>query len=161
MRERMQRRHPDVVIRLIALFKLVKALMLIALGVGALSMRHHDDGSLATWIHALAADPHGKYVNELLAKITSFDAHDLRQIGIGSLIYAVVFLVEGVGLMLRKMWAEVMTVIVTTSFIPLEVYELTRRFTPVRLGALVANVVIVAYLVARRWQARREAHGHH
>ncbi len=46
-------------IRLIALFKLVKALLLIALGIGALSMRHND-GALATWIHALVFDPHGK-----------------------------------------------------------------------------------------------------
>ena len=151
----MQRRHPDVVIRLIALFKLVKALMLIALGVGALSMRHHDDGSLATWIHALAADPHGKYVNELLAKITSFDAHDLRQIGIGSLIYAVVFLVEGVGLMLRKMWAEVMTVIVTTSFIPLEIYELVRHQSWAKVVVIIVNVLVVLYLLRR---LKREKH---
>src|SRR5689334_6438489 len=113
------RRRPDVLIRLIALFKLVKAAMLVAVGLGALSMRH-DGGAVTTWVHALAADPHGRYVDELLAKLTSFDAHDLRQIGIGSLIYASVFAVEGVGLMYRRAWAEIMTVLVTVSFIPLE-----------------------------------------
>src|SRR5258706_5400584 len=123
----MPRRHPDVLIRLIAVFKLVKALMLICVGVGALSMRGHHDSGLNIWIHALAADPHGRYVNELLAKVRSFDAQELRQIGIGTLIYAAVFLVEGVGLMLRRMWAELMTVIVTTSFVPHEIYELVQH----------------------------------
>jgi uncharacterized membrane protein (DUF2068 family) len=150
----MQRRS-DVLIRGIALFKLVKALMLIAVGIGALSMRHHDDGWLATWIHALAVDPHGRYVNELLAKVTSFDAHELRQIGLGSLIYAVVFLVEGVGLMLRKMWAEVMTVIVTTSFIPLEIYELVHHTTWAKVVVIIVNVLVVLYLLRR---LKREKH---
>ncbi|MGH9884779.1 MAG: DUF2127 domain-containing protein, partial [bacterium] len=111
------RRRPDILIRLIAAFKLLKGGMLIALGIGALSMRHHHDGWVNTWVHALAADPHGRYLTEILARVTSFDAHQLRQIGIGSLAYASVFLVEGVGLLLRKPWAEIMTVIVTTSFI--------------------------------------------
>jgi len=48
--------------------------------------------------------------------------------------------------------------VATTSFIPFEVYELTRRFTPIRLGALVVNVAIVGYLAVRRWHARR-GHG--
>jgi uncharacterized membrane protein (DUF2068 family) len=151
----MQRRHPDAVIRLIAAFKLLKALLLIAVGVGALSMRHHHDGSLGTWIHALAADPHGRYVNELLAKITSFDAHDLRRIGIGSLIYAAVFVIEGVGLMLRKMWAELMTVIVTTSFIPLEIYELVSHKSWPKVLVIVVNVLVVLYLLRR---LKREKH---
>ena len=44
----------------------------------------------------------------------------------------------------------------TTSFVPLEVYELARRFTPLRLAALVINVAIVAYLVVRRVRAQRD-----
>src|SRR5262245_39017059 len=120
------RHRPDILIRLIALFKLVKAAMLIAIGLGALSMRH-DHSWLSTWIHALAADPHGKYVTELLAKISSFDPHDLRRIGIGSMIYALVYVIEGIGLMGRRAWAEVMTSIITTSFIPLEIYELVKH----------------------------------
>src|ERR1041385_459118 len=92
----MAKHRSDFLIRLIALFKLVKASMLIALGLGALSMRH-DHSWLGTWIHALAADPHGKYVTELIAKVSSLDAHDLRRIGVGSLLYASVLAIEGVG----------------------------------------------------------------
>jgi uncharacterized membrane protein (DUF2068 family) len=147
-------RHRDIVIRLIALFKLLKATMLIALGLGALSM-HHDHSWIGTWVHALAADPHGKYVTDLVAKVSSLDAHDLREIGVGSLIYASVFLIEGIGLMMRRAWAEVMTVIVTTSFIPLEIYELVEHRSWAKVIVIGVNVLVVLYLLRR---LRRQNH---
>ncbi|HEX2686046.1 MAG TPA: DUF2127 domain-containing protein [Kofleriaceae bacterium] len=150
----MQRHPRDLVIRLIALFKLVKAAMLIALGIGALSMRN-DHSWLGTWIHAIAADPHGKYITELIAKIGSLNARNLEEIGIGSLLYAGVFTVEGIGLLLRKMWAEVLTVIITTSFIPLEVYELATHRSWAKAAVIVVNVLVVLYLLRR---LRREHH---
>jgi uncharacterized membrane protein (DUF2068 family) len=150
----MPRPPRDLLIRMIALFKLVKAAMLIALGVGALSMRH-DDSWLGTWIHALAADPHGRYVDRLLARISSLDVHELQEIGVGSLLYACVFLIEGIGLMLRRAWAEVMTVIVTTSFIPLEVYELVMHKSLAKAAVIVVNMLVVLYLLRR---LRRENH---
>ena len=148
------RHRSDVLIRLIAALKLLKGGVLVALGVGALTM-HHRDGWVSTWVHALAADPHGRYVNQLLARITSFDAHQLRQIGVGSLLYASVFLVEGVGLFLRKPWAELMTVLVTTSFIPLEIYELVKHGSWAKVLVIVVNVGVVLYLLRR---LRREHH---
>jgi len=150
----MPRHRPDIVIRLIALFKLLKAAMLIALGLGALSMRH-DHSWLGTWIHALATDPHGKRVTELLARVTAFDAHDLRRIGIGSMLYAMVYVIEGIGLMGRRAWAEVMTVIVTTSFIPFEIYELVEHPSWAKVAVIAVNVLVVLYLLRR---LRREGH---
>src|ERR1043165_2022276 len=144
----MAQHRSDFLIRLIALFKLVKAAMLIALGVGALSMRH-DHSGLGMWIHALAADPHGKYVTELIARVSAFDARDLQRIGVGSLIYASVFVIEGVGLMMRKAWAEVMTVIITTSFVPLEIYELVEHPSWAKVLVLGFNVLVVLYLLRR------------
>ena len=149
------RRHPrDPLIRLIALFKLVKAAGLIAVGVGAMSMRH-DHSGLGMWIHALAADPHGRYVTALLARIGALDARHLEEIGLGSLAYATVFLVEGTGLLLRKGWAEVMTVLVTISFIPLEVYELMDHTSGAKVAVILFNIAVVIYLVRR---LRREGH---
>src|SRR5262245_9788648 len=144
----------DVIIRLIGLFKLVKAAMLVALGLGALSMRH-DHSWLNSWIHALAADPHGHYVARLIAEVSSLRVHQLVEIGVGSLLYAAVFAVEGVGLILRKAWAEVMTVIITTSFVPLEIYELIEHTSWAKVAVIVVNVFVVAYLLRR---LRREGH---
>jgi len=149
-------RHPrDPVIRLIALFKLVKALLLIAIGIGALSLRHNHDGAIGTWLHAVLFDPHGKLFHEAVEKISGLDTRQLAGIAIGSLVYAAVFVVEGVGLMLRRAWAEVMTAIITTSFLPLEIYELVEHRSWPKIGVIVVNALIVVYLVRR---LRREGH---
>lgn len=150
----MARRSRDVLIRLIALFKLVKALMLIAVGVGALSMRHHD-GALNHWIHALVFDPHGRLFHEAIAKISGLDTRQLAGIAIGSMVYAAVFLVEGTGLMLRRGWAEVLTTVITISFIPLEIYELVKHQSWMKIGVILINALIVVYLVRR---LKREGH---
>src|SRR5215510_8960386 len=96
----MPRHQRDLLLRLIALFKLVKALVLIAIGVGALSLRNRHDGALGTWIHALVFDPHGKYVHEVVARISGLNTRQLAGIAIGSQLYAAVFTIEGIGLAL-------------------------------------------------------------
>jgi uncharacterized membrane protein (DUF2068 family) len=150
----MPRHSRDLLIRLIALFKLVKALLLIAVGVGALSLRHHD-GALAGWIHALVFDPHGRLFHEAVEKISGLDTRQLAGIAVGSMVYAAVFLVEGVGLMLRRGWAEVLTTVITISFLPLEIYELIKHESWMKVGVILVNALIVVYLVRR---LRREGH---
>jgi uncharacterized membrane protein (DUF2068 family) len=151
----MPRQQRDIIIRLIALLKLGKALVLIAVAAGALSLVHRHDGALGTWIDALVFDPHGKYVHELVTRISLLDDHALEVIGIGGLLYAAVFAIEGIGLMLRRTWAEVMTVIITTSFIPLEIYELVERKSTAKAVVIVVNVIVVLYLLRR---LKREQH---
>jgi uncharacterized membrane protein (DUF2068 family) len=91
----------------------------------------------------------------LIARVSSLRVHELIEIGVGSLLYAAVFAVEGIGLLLRKGWAEVMTVIITTSFIPLEIYELVEHPSWAKVLVIVVNVFVVAYLMRR---LRREGH---
>ena len=50
--------------------------------------------------------------------------HALRFV---TLTYAAVFAVEGVGLWMRRRWAEWLTTIITASLIPLEVWELIQQ----------------------------------
>jgi uncharacterized membrane protein (DUF2068 family) len=69
--------------------------------------------------------------------------HALR---IVTLAYAAVFATEGIGLWMQKPWAEWLTVIITASLIPLEVWELVHRPSFGIAAVLVANSAIVAYL---------------
>ncbi len=55
--------------------------------------------------------------------------------------------VEAVGLWLVKRWAEYLTFIATTLLLPLEVYELTHRVSPLKVLALIINVAVVIYLL--------------
>jgi uncharacterized membrane protein (DUF2068 family) len=56
-------------------------------------------------------------------------------------------LTEGVGLALRKRWAEYLTIISTASLLPLEVYEIAKGASPAKILVLLANIAIVVYLV--------------
>lgn len=146
----------DGIIRLIGAFKLLKALLLIAVGVGALSLMHEEPAPhVASWIQVLGLDPENFYINRGLEKLQFADPQKMKEVGIGSLIYAALFLVEGVGLLLRRVWAEYLTVVITTSFIPFEIYEMIQRETWERAGIILLNIAIVVYLVLR---LRRDKH---
>jgi uncharacterized membrane protein (DUF2068 family) len=82
-----------------------------------------------------------------LDKLFTLKSSTLTLVGTAVLGYAVVEGVEAVGLWFQKRWAEYLTFIVTTSFVPLEVYELIHKFTPFKVFALIVNVAIVVYLL--------------
>ncbi len=67
--------------------------------------------------------------------------------------YAAVFAVEGVGLWMQKRWAEWLTTIITASLIPLELWELIHKPSIGAALVLVANILIVGYLVLARLHA--------
>jgi uncharacterized membrane protein (DUF2068 family) len=73
----------------------------------------------------------------------------IELISLGALLYAILFGIEGIGLLLQKRWAEYFTAIVTGSFLPLEVYEIFRKPDSFKIGLLAINVVVVLYLIVR------------
>ncbi|HEV7860215.1 MAG TPA: DUF2127 domain-containing protein [Pyrinomonadaceae bacterium] len=140
----------DKLILLIAAFKLLKGLMLIALGIGALSLIHKDVAAVAErWINLLRVDPDNRHIQKLLLKLSLVDEHKLEEISAGTFIYAGLFLTEGGGLLFRKLWAEYLTIIITTSFIPLEVYELIEHFSITKIIVILINMAVVLYLIFR------------
>ena len=150
-------RRPAALLRLIAAFKLAKGLLLIVLGVATISFRHRDvTAVLGTWVDQLHLDPGGRLVHGLLTHAADFHARRLVAIGAGMLVYAALLLTEGFGLLLRKRWAEYLTVVATAALVPLEIYEIARHLTWTRVTVLVVNIVIVWYLVIRL-RSRAEA----
>ena len=133
---------------LIAVFKLLKGIVLLAVAIGALRLLHHDVAALADhWINAFRVDPHNRYLHWLLSKLPMVDDRKLKELGVGTLIYSAIFLTEGIGLALSKRWAEYFTIITTASFLPLELYELIHRATIPKGVALLLNIAVVVYLV--------------
>jgi len=138
------------VLFLIGVFKLFKALLLIVAGIGAIRLLHKDLASTAMhWVQVLRVDPDNRYIHGILVRIFRVTPKQLRELSVGTFIYAGLFLTEGFGLLLRKHWAEYFTIITTGLFIPLEIYELARHFTVTKLVVTVINVLIVWYLVVR------------
>ena len=138
----------DRLLRLIAIFKLFKAGLLIAFGVGAFRLIHRDLGDvLEHWIRALRFDPGQHFLDMALAKASHVSPEQIKKVGVGSFIYAALFLTEGTGLWLRKRWAEWLTVIITSSLVPVEIYEIHRHPGWVKVVVLALNVAIVFYLI--------------
>jgi uncharacterized membrane protein (DUF2068 family) len=133
---------------LIAAFKLFKGFALIAVGFGALHLLHRDVAAVVDhWINAFRVDPHNRFIHWLLAKVPSVDDRKLKELSVGTFIYAAIFLTEGTGLALHKSWAEYFTIITTSSFLPLEVYEIIHHITVAKSVALVINIAVVVYLM--------------
>lgn len=118
-------------------------------------VQHDMVRTLERWVVQLHLHPGNHYVDGILGRLVSVDPRTLREIGVGTFVYAGVFLTEGVGLLQRRRWAEYLTVVVTASFLPLELYQLGRHVTLTRLIIVGANLAIVVYLVGRVRAERR------
>jgi uncharacterized membrane protein (DUF2068 family) len=144
------------VLRLIALFKLLKGVLLIALGVAALQLLHKDVASLVeSWVGVLGLDQNSRFVGRALLTAAALTPNRVRDLIVGSFLYGGLFLTEGIGLWLLKRWAMWFTVIITGSFLPLEIFELARRPSAGKLGILVVNLVLAVYLARRIRDERR------
>lgn len=140
----------------IATFKVFKGVLLLILAIGVLGLLHHDlQREAENWINVFRIDPSNKHVAELLAKLGLMNDHKLEGLSALTFVYALIFLTEGVGLFLKKRWAEYLTVIVTASLIPLEIYEICHGASPAKIVLLAGNILIVAYLVVRLRKERR------
>ena len=159
---------------IIAVFKLAKALLFFAVAFGLLRIVHKDtEVELRKFVHVFRIDSERGIVKDLLVKAGAITPGQKKVGGILAAISGCMFCIEGVGLMLRKKWAEYFTAILTFCGIPIELYEIFHRTTHVansdviklvpeeqratfvfdkmmllKIGALVLNSLIVWFLVA-------------
>jgi uncharacterized membrane protein (DUF2068 family) len=142
----------------IACFKLAKAVALIGLGFGL--FRLHDRSTvdrLTDWLLHLSLSTGQEVIDRVIDLLSTLTQRRVTAFGAGAIAYGMLFGVEGVGLWKGKRWAEFLTVISTGVLIPLEIYELTRRFTIVRVAALALNVLAVIYLIYRLRHPRADS----
>jgi uncharacterized membrane protein (DUF2068 family) len=150
------KRHRDIWLIAIAIFKLIKGLLLFLAGVGALTLFNKEvTEAVKQWAHVFQVDVHRRFIQRSLVAIGLVNRRDLKLIVATSFVYSALLLTEGTGLLLEKVWAEYMTIFITASFIPIEVYELFRRATVVRGCLLAVNILVVAYLAVRVCQQEK------
>jgi uncharacterized membrane protein (DUF2068 family) len=139
-------------LRTIALYKLLKVLLLLLAAYGEL--RLHDaslSAKLVTWAEARPSGLEHEVVTRALEWFSGLSESKIHALRFVTLTYAAVFAVEGVGLWMRKRWAEWLTTIITGSLIPLEIWEFFYRPNLGKAAVVIANAAIVAYLV---WHVR-------
>ena len=143
---------------IIGVFKVLEGLLFVLLGFGVVRLLHRDIGDmLLRAALALRIDPESHFVNILLDKVQLLTPHKMRLISAGIFLKAGLDFVEGIGLALEKTWAEWLTIGLTASFLPWEIFEIVRHFTWVKVGVTLINVLVLMYLV---WvqQLRLRAH---
>lgn len=146
-------RHHDKGLLMIGLFKLLEAAFFFLVGLGVIHFIHRDLGDAATRLaERMRLRMDGLLIKWVLDHLDAVTAHRLKQIGFATFCYAALRVVEGVGLVMEKVWAEYLTVGVTVSFLPWELYEIVRHLDWVRVGLLAVNLVVLAYLL---WWLRR------
>lgn len=133
---------------LISIDKFLHAALFVIIGIGARRLLHKDVADeislLADHLHF---DPESRLVNFVLEKASLLNDPALRRIGLVAFSYAAVSFAEGIGLYLERAWGEFLTLAITASFLPWEVFEILRRITWVRVGLLTINVLIFVYLL--------------
>ena len=128
----------------------VRAVGLTAIGIVLLTHTHTDWGRVITDVaHSTGVDPSSNGIQKLISKARAISPHRYAVFGVIAITYAALEGAEAYGLWRRRLWGEYLTVVATSLlFIP-EVWELSKSVTVFKVGALVVNVAIVAYLVVR------------
>jgi uncharacterized membrane protein (DUF2068 family) len=158
-----ERRHPhDRWLIIIGTFKILEGLLFVLLGLGVVRLLHRDIGDmLLRAAMALRLDPESHFVNLLLDQVQLLTPHKMRLISAGIFLKAGLDFVEGIGLALEQTWAEWLTIGLTASFLPWEIFEIAKRFTWVKVGVTLLNVLVLIYLLwvqQLRLRAHRRAH---
>ena len=157
---RREGRDHDNGLVLIAAFKLIKSILLIAVGLGAIGLFHHGVADASNRLLAtFSSGTERRMTQSVVSRISGMSTGRIEALGIGAFLYGTLFLVEATGLWLQKRWAEYLTIVATGSFIPFEIYELVREVTAPRIVALVVNVAVVIYLIVRLRRNHRERAG--
>jgi len=133
---------------LIASYKTLQAILFALIGLGARHLLHKDVGDeLGALADHLRFNPESRLVNIILDRASLLNDPILRRIGILAFAYSALSYVEGIGLYFEKVWAEYLTLIITASFLPLEIIEIFKRQTWFRFSLLAVNLLVFVYLL--------------
>ena len=136
-------------LRLIAIFKIAKGILLLVLGVSLLFLNARTgwmDG-LSNWIADEILLKHSKPIAFLLHKLqVAIVGGTLRATALLALFYAVILLTEGIGVYMQQRWAEFLMIFATATLIPIEIRHLWHRPGLVGVLILLTNCFIVWFL---------------
>lgn len=147
-----------VVLRLIAIDRLIHFVILVGLGIGVLAIAGNE-ASIRSRFYRILTDLQGGVAGGPVQtsghvgilgefdKLFSLHSGTLRGLGIALLSYGVLEGVEAVGLWLTKRWAEYLTFLATTILLPLEVYEIIHKGTALKVIGFLINLAVVIYLL--------------
>lgn len=142
-------------LRTIALVEGAKGLAVLAAGTGVLALFHRPLQDVAeALVRHLHLNPASRYPRIFIDAAANLGDTGLLLLAGVAFVYAATHLAEAAGLWLERRWAEWLGVCNGSIYIPFELYELLRHVTALKLGTLLVNAAIVAYLARELWRKR-------
>ncbi|MGH3832264.1 MAG: DUF2127 domain-containing protein [Pseudonocardiaceae bacterium] len=139
----------------IAVERVLRAVLLVGVGVILLTHTHTDWADLARhFAERVGLDPAHNETGRLIGRLGGFAPRRVLRFGVIAIGYGALEAVEGYGLFRRRRWGEYLTVVSTALLFLPEVQELLKHPTWLKVGALALNLIIVVYLVVRLVRSR-------
>jgi uncharacterized membrane protein (DUF2068 family) len=147
--------------KVIGALKVMSGLLFLVVGTGIFRLVNRDvDDTLEHIATIIKLDPENHFIHSAISRAAGIKPSQLRAIGVGTFFYAILHLIEGTGLLMQRDWAGYLTVIATASLIPVEVYEIAKKVSAVRIAVLIFNILILIYIIVKLRQERRALAAH-
>ena len=157
--EFVKKRAPTLYV--IIAIKLLKGFLFMTLAVVAWVLSDNDlPVEFRNFLHLLRLNPERRFFANLAVQVGKITEVNVLWVAAGTLVYSLFSLVEGIGLMFRVSWAGWLAIGESAFFIPIELYELSNKFSLTVFVILVINVIMVWYLFQNRHRLFRHHHHH-
>lgn len=147
-------------VRVVATLEAIKGALVLAAALGLLSVIHQDLRTVAAeLIGHLYLSPASHAARMFLDAAERFEDVRVQWLAVLAFCYALLRFVEAYGLWYARRWAEWLAATSCAIYLPLEMVELARGITWMKVGTFTFNVALFVYMTWRLWSARkREAH---
>ncbi len=141
-------------LRTVAIFEATKGVLVLIIGIALLTLIHRDAQNVAeTIVRYSHLNPDRRFLRRFVEFAgTVSDARLWLMAGI-ALVYSTIRFTEAYGLWRARAWAEWFAIISGMVYVPIEIYELARHPSLFKVGVLLFNIAIVAYMIYVRWYA--------
>jgi uncharacterized membrane protein (DUF2068 family) len=144
-------------LRAVAAFEFIKGFAVLLIGLGLLSLIHHDvQEAVENYMRWLHLDPAWHWTKFLVTKASTLNDVDLRRLAVLAFAYTTFRIVEAYGLWFEYLWAEWLAVISATIYLPWEIRRLFHKTSVQGFSVLIGNLVIIAYLAYVLWDNHRQ-----
>ncbi|HYT47134.1 MAG TPA: DUF2127 domain-containing protein [Burkholderiales bacterium] len=143
-------------LRAIALFEAAKGALVLIAGFGLAALVHRDAQHIAErLVHRLHLDAAKRYPRIFLDLMSNVSDAQLWALAALAAVYAVLRFAEAYGLWFGRRWGEWIAAVSGGIYVPVELYELSRGVSWIKLGALLLNTAVVGYMCYILWRGAR------
>ena len=149
-------------VRAVAVFEATKGSVVLLAGFGLLALLHRDLQAIAERLVELShLNPAHHYPTIFIEAMSKMNDSRIMAFAAFAGLYAVVRFIEAYGLWRFRAWAEWFAIVSGSIYVPIEIYEVAKHVTWLRVAVLIVNLLIVAYLVYVRIWMRKHPEAHH